>query len=632
MNNLIKLIDKTSFILTIILTLYVGVSTIYLFQDVSIYYAAFLAFILIISAIDNVKNSIEKKISGNSPLGVLRIITAWTALAIAIVVSLYIAFNASRLQMIQPFITNTDILVGWFFIGIIIFLVTVHWGFIFGAIIAISFFYFLWGDLVPIKILAHPHYNMPFVISYMGMNATEGFFTFISLLTDNIYFLVLFASFLLGAGLLSLMMELGKAAGKHVRGGAAFPAIFGSTAVGSVMGQAVSNIALTGQLTIPMMIKYGFKKSTAGAIETVASTSGQLIPPILGLAAFMIAATLNIQYIDVALTAIYPTIIYIVVTTVAILFIANAQKISYLKEEINWNLIIRLLPTFLVPFTIVIILLIMYYSPSLAGIIGIPLVIIFLFLQGKKYRPKFGAFTLNIKEGLRLIILLSLLGIGVGGFAQVITVTQLASNLGIYFSMAFPSNLLFMLILTMVICIFAGMGLPTPVAYLIVSLTLVPFLQELGLPALTAHFFVFYFAIFSTISPPVALGCLAACKISGAGFMKTCMESMKMAGPTFITPFVFVYNHSLLEFPHISINGIYVLCMTIAVQIILCIGLTGYFIRNLNLFERAFFIVCAGLGTAYLFTHLYSLLMLYSGLTIICILWIIFTFLKMKKT
>jgi TRAP transporter 4TM/12TM fusion protein len=614
-NKFIKLIDNISFCMSVLLTCYIGISTIFLFQDVSVYYATFLAAILIITALEYVKISIEKR-------GMLRLILSFIIFIIAVFVSLYVACNATRLQIIQPFITDTDIIIGWLFVGIVIFLVTVHWGIIFGTIIGIAIAYFMWGNLLPIDILAHPPYDTKFVISYLGMNATGGFFNFVGLLVEQIYFLVFFASCLLGVGLLSLMTELGKAAGKRVRGGAAFPAIIGSTAIGAVMGQAVSNIALTGQLTIPMMIKYGFKKDTAGAIETVASTSGQLIPPVLGLAAFMIAATLNVQYIDIALRAIYPAFIYLAITTIAILTVSKVQKIGYLTEDIDWHLIIRLFPTFLVPFGVVLTLLMMYYSPSLAGLIGTPLIFIFAFLQGPKLRPKFNAFIGYMRQGLRLISLLCLLGIGIGAFAQIISVTQIASNLGIYFSMVLPNNLLLMLVLTMIICIFAGMGLPTPVAYLIVALTVVPFLQALGIPALIAHFFVFYFAIFSTISPPVALGCLAACKISGGSFMKTSLESMKIAGPTFITPFIFVYNPSLLEFPRISMNGLYILSMTLLVQFIFCIGLVGYFRRPLNFIERIAAVIFASLGVAYLITHLKILLILFLLLSFIGAAWV----------
>ena len=619
-----SLLGKISLAMSIILTVYVGVSVLYLFQDVSVFYATFLAFVVVISAVDHLVNSMKKRGTGPSLGRTFQTPLAWIVLALSICVTVYIAFNADRLQMVQPFITEFDVFIGWLLVGIVVFLITVHWGVLFGAIIGVSIAYFLWGHLIPIKILAHPPYSVPFVISYLGMNATEGFFRFIGLLTDKIYFLVLFATFLLSVGLLSLLMELGKAFGKRVRGGAAFPAIMGSTAVGAVMGQAVANIALTGQLTIPMMIKYGFRKSTAGAIETVASTSGQLVPPILGLAAFMIAAVLNVPYIDVALNAVYPAVLYIATTTIAILMASRIQNIGYLKEEVDWHLIFRLMPTFLLPFGLVLTLLLLYYSPSLAGLIGIPVVLVLALFQGRKYRPKLIEMAGHIREGLRLVVLLSLLGIGVGGFAQVIGITQIASNLGTYFGMVLPSNMLLLLVITMIICIIAGMGLPTPVAYLLVALTVGPFLQELGIPALIAHFFVFYFAIFSTVSPPVALGCLAACKISGGSFFKTSMEAMKIVGPTFITPFVFVYNPKLLEFPHVSGQGLFVLGLTFLVQVVLGMGLVGHFRRPLNFVERLGAVISGTFGTVYLICHLNYFLLAFLTSCALGLIWILF--------
>lgn len=623
-HNLSGILEKISAGMSVVLTVYVGISVLYLFQDVSVFYATFLAFVVVISAVDHLKNAVEKGEVVPSLGSTFRTLLAWMALVVSICVTVYIAFNAGRLQMVQPFITELDVFIGWLLVGIMVFLITVHWGVLFGAIIGISIVYFLWGHLIPNELLAHPPYSIPFVISYLGMNATEGFFRFIGLLTDKIYFLVLFATFLLGVGLLSLLMELGKAFGKRVRGGAAFPAIMGSTAVGSVMGQAVANIALTGQLTIPMMIKYGFRKSTAGAIETVASTSGQLVPPILGLAAFMIAAVLNIPYIEVALNAVYPAVLYIATTTVAILMVSRIQHIGYLREEVDWHLIIRLLPTFLLPFALVLTLLMLYYSPSLAGLIGIPFVLVLSLFQGRKHRPKLKELVGHIRGGLRLVVLLSLLGIGVGGFAQVVGITQIASNLGTYFGMVLPSNMILLLVITMIICIIAGMGLPTPVAYLLVALTVGPFLQELGIPALIAHFFVFYFAIFSTVSPPVALGCLAACKISGGSFFKTSLEAMKIVGPTFITPFVFVYNPRLLEFPHISGHGLFVLGLTFLVQVVLGMGLVGHFRSPLNFVERLGAVISGSFGTVYLICHSNYFLLAFLTSCALGLVWIFF--------
>jgi TRAP-type uncharacterized transport system fused permease subunit len=158
------------------------------------------------------------------------------------------------------------------------------------------------------------------------------------------------------------------------------------------------------------------------------------------------------------------------------------------------------------------------------------------------------------------------------------------------------------------------MGLPTPVAYLLVALTVAPFLQELGLPALSAHFFVFYFAIFSTISPPVALACLTACKISKASFLKTCTESMKIAGPTFFIPFSFAYNPCLFEFPNMSLNGVFILLMTFLVQILFTIVLIGHIHRPITTIERMAAFLASAAGVCYLFYHLSLFLTLFAAL------------------
>jgi len=620
--RLIRLLDRVSFYLMVILTLYIAVSQIYLFQDVSIYYAVFLLCVTLISALEFVKKTLERNEDGQSFWRPFRITLSLIILVLSILTTTYIVLNAGRLQATQPFISDLEVVIGWLLIAVILVLITVHWGKLFSGVIAIGIAYFVWGHLIPIDILGHPDYDMKFIISYLGMNATDGFFTFIGLIT-SIYFLILFATFLLIAGALSLFLELGKAAGRYIKGGAALPAVIGSTAVGSVMGQAVSNVALTGQITIPMMMRYGYKGATAGAIEAAASTAGQLVPPILGLAAFMIAAMLNLNYIDVALSAVYPAVLYVFTITVAILLISRVQGIGFLREDVDWRVIFRILPTFLIPFAVVLVLLFMYFTPAFAGLIGIPLVLFFAFLQGPTLRPGLKKIVDELRGGLRLVTLLGLLGIAIGPFAQVISVTQLASRLGTYFVIVLPDSLPFLLLLTMIVCLIAGMGLPTPVAYLLVALTVAPFLQELGLPAIIAHFFVFYYAVFSTLSPPVALACLTACKISKATFLRTCIESMKIAGPTFLIPFSFSYNHCLLEFPNVSLKGLFILVMTFLVQIILTVGLVGFFRRPLNYYERGVAIMAAATGMIFLFYHSYFFLVLFFTLSLGGCLWLL---------
>jgi TRAP transporter 4TM/12TM fusion protein len=460
-------------------------------------------------------------------------------------------------------------------------------------------------------------------MSYMGMDTTGGIFWFVPLAADKIFFLIIFAALLIGIGMLPLVIELGKWMGKRIKGGAAFPAIVGSAMTGSVMGQAVSNTMLTGQLTIPMMKKHGFKREFAGAIEAVASTSGQLLPPILGLAAFIIASFLNIAYIKVALCATLPAFLYVGGVVIAVLLAARSYDLGYLHEHVNTTIIYRLLPTFAGSFFIVLLLLLLYYSPSIAALSGISVMFILCFFQGKKYRPTFKILKDSFKNGLEICTVLCLLLLAIGPLAQMATMTNLAGKLGLVLSRALPHNLPLLLAGTMIVSLILGMGLPTPVAYLVVAITLTPFLQELGVPALYAHMFVFYFAIFSTISPPVAISCLAAAKISGGTFLGTARESLKISVPTFIIPFAFIFNPALLTFPKVSVASLIAFLLTTITMLFASIAFYGFFLRKLNTIERTCFGISAVLSLLYLIMHVSYLLPISLVLGALGILWIL---------
>lgn len=602
-DKMANIIEQIAFWSVILLSLYMAVSTLLQFQDVSTFHATFVFAIISISSLEYIKNQVLKIKDRKFLTSLFFLLTSMFIFAASITTTLYVVFNAQRLQVTQPFFSELDSIVGWFLIGVVVFLTWVHWGKIIALVLIAGIAYFLWGHLIPMYSLSHSYYDLNFCLSYLGMNATTGIFGFVGLLTDQLYFLIVLATALLSVGMLTLFFEIGRLVGRYVKGGAAFPAIFGSAAVGSVMGQAVANVALTGQLTIPMMKRYGFKGTTAGAIEAVASTTGQLLPPILGLAAFIIAAFLNIPYIDVALSAVYPAFLFIATICLGVWLRASGEGMTTLKREaVDVHGIILLLPTLIIPFSIVLYLMLNYWTPSYAGLVGLPLVFVFALLQGKK-RPKLSEVSKQFHIGFRLITLICLLGIAIGPFAQVITVTQVASKIGTFFMAVFPGNLFILLVIIAAICILAGMGLPTPVAYLLVALTVTPFVQNLGIPALQAHFFVFYFAIFSTITPPIAISCLAATRISNAGFHGTCLEAMKLAAPAFIFPFSMVYNPSILEFPNVTWTGLYWLFMTLVVQISVSIGMIGYFISKLKAFDRPVFLLSGAISLTYLVNH-----------------------------
>ena len=219
----------------------------------------------------------------------MRLSFASIAFVLSAVAMGYVRYNAVSLEQTQPFFTETQMIFGWIMTVSILMLTLIHWGLLLTSIITISIIYFFLGYLIENPLFMTPEYDPEFVMNYIGLGTNQGFYYLAQVAADSVYFLIIYAAILLGVGMLDMVLDVGKIAGRKVSGGAAGPAIIGSGIVASIMGQAVSNVVLTGRLTVPMMRKYGYKGSMAGAIEATASTAGQIMPPIMGLAAFILS-------------------------------------------------------------------------------------------------------------------------------------------------------------------------------------------------------------------------------------------------------------------------------------------------------------------------------------------------------
>ena len=575
--------------LGIILTITIAFSTLGFISNSKVHYANFMLGIMILSSLYGVQDLFkEPREHGYKRLFLFRCGLLIIGAALAISGAVFVRVNAIRLDQIHPFFEDFDFYMGLVLLTGVLLLTWFHWGLILTSLITITVIYFFFGQYVTLPILMLPEYDPKFVMNYLGLGLAEGMFWFARVAADNIYFLIIYASLLLGVGMLNLVIEVGKVAGNHVRGGAAFPAIVGSGIVASVMGQAVANVVLTGRLTIPMMKARGFRPNMAGAIEAVASTSGQIMPPVLGLAAFIIAVFLNVPYMDVALAGLIPALLFLSGVTCGVLVNAYQEDLPKLSETIDTEALKRLLPAFLLSFGVVLFLLLGYYSPSFAGLLGIVVALVVCPLQGK-YKPSRKALFDSFSEGLGLITLLSLLLIAVGPLAQTFQTTNLAQRLGVLLSQVVPDSKLLMLTGAMVVSLLLGMGLPTPVAYLVVALSLVPFLMETGVEAIVAHFFVFYFAVFSTLTPPVAVSALAAAKLSGGSFLGTALDSMKLMLTTFIIPFAFCYHPQLLKFPNIGWEVLPPIALILVLQITTSVACYGYFLIRLTWIDRYIF-------------------------------------------
>lgn len=600
-------VDIPFLIIGALLTIYIGVSAFGFVKNSSEHYSNFILGICLMTGLLAIRNLCDEQLGGKDmmsetgedmhhrPYFWARLAFAVVALVMSAIAMGYIRYNAVHLETSQPFFTDIDMVFGWLMTISILMLTLIHWGPLLTSVICIAIAYFFFGHMIQNPLFITPKYDPKFVMNYIGLGTNQGFYYLAQVAADAIYFLIIYAAILLGVGMLNMVLEVGKTTGRRISGGAAGPALIGSGIVASIMGQAVSNVVLTGRLTIPMMRKYGYQGSMAGAIEATASTAGQIMPPILGLAAFIIASFLNRPYIDVALSAMIPGLLYLVGVGIAVAVYAKRHDLPKLAEKADTEMIMRLLPTFVISFGVVLWLLLGYRSPAIAGLWGILLALGLCLFQGK-YRPSKKEIYTAVEEGFYLVAVLSLLLIAIGPLGQVMLTTNLSGRLGSVLVQYLPDSQLLLLIGAMVVSLILGMGLPTPVAYIIVALALVPFMQQIGVPPLQAHFFVFYFAVFSTLTPPVAVSVLAAAKLAESTFLQTARDSMKIAATTFIIPFAFVYSPSLMSFPNLTWAVVPAVLEVIAIQVTVSVAAYGYFLRPLAAWERWVFFAASLAG------------------------------------
>ena len=591
--NLRRAVDIPFLITGVILTFYIAASAFGLVKNSAEHYSNFILGTCIMTGFLAIRGLVDEQINKTvKPLFAGRLIFSIVALVLSTIAMGYVRYNAVALEQMQPFFNETQMVFGWMMTISILMLTLIHWGPLLTSIIAISIVYFFFGYLIDNPLFMTPEYDPEFVMNYIGLGTNQGFYYLAQVAADSVYFLIIYAAILLGVGMLDMVLDVGKIAGRKVSGGAAGPAIIGSGIVASIMGQAVSNVVLTGRLTVPMMRKYGYQGSMAGAIEATASTAGQIMPPIMGLAAFIIASFLNKAYIDVALSALIPGLLYLVGVCIAVTVYARRYELPKLVEKVDTERIKRLLPTFIISFGVVLWFLLGYRSPAIAGLWGIALAILFSMLQGK-YRPTRKQMYDAIQEGFYLVAILSLLLVAVGPLGQVMLTTNLSGRLGSALVQYLPDTQLILLIGAMIVSLILGMGLPTPVAYIIVALALVPFMQQIGIPALQAHFFVFYFAVFSTLTPPVAVSVLAAAKLGEASFLSTAKDAIKIALTTFIIPFAFVFSPELMTFPDVTVKTFIAIAEVIFVQVAVSVASYGFLFRSLNGVERGGYTIVA---------------------------------------
>ncbi|MEL6645231.1 MAG: TRAP transporter fused permease subunit [Pseudomonadota bacterium] len=356
---------------------------------------------------------------------------------------------------------------------------------------------------------------------------------------------IIFAAFLQASKVGDYFVNFAFAAAGRARGGPAKVAIFASGLMGMINGTSAGNVVATGSLTIPLMKKVGYHKKTAGAVEAAASTGGQIMPPIMGAGAFIMAEITGIPYTEIAVAAIIPAILYFVSIYFMVDFEAAKLGMRGMREDElpKFRDMARRVFLFL-PIIILIVALFMGYSVIRAGTLATVAAAVVSWLTPYRMgvRSVVKAFELAGVMSIQIIAVCACAGIIVG----VISLTGVGARFSnLLLGLAEASQLL-ALFFAMCIAILLGMGMPTTAAYAVAASVVAPGLVNLGIPTLTAHFFVFYFAVVSAITPPVALASYAAAGISGANPMETSVASFKIGIAAFIVPFMFFYNSAIL--------------------------------------------------------------------------------------
>ena len=363
---------------------------------------------------------------------------------------------------------------------------------------------------------------------------------------------IIFGAFLERTGIAAFFIDLANSLVGRFSGGPAKVAVISSALCGMVSGSSVGNTVTTGSVTIPMMKKTGYKPEFAGAVEAAASTGGQIMPPIMGAAAFLMAEYMNVTYGEVALRAILPAVLYFTGIFIAVHLEAKKLRLSGIpKEELPvmsklLRKIYLLLPLVVLVWLVTTNTRTMQFSATIAILVAI---VVSLFDKDNRITPAkiFEALEAGGKGTITVAVACCMAGI----IAGCITATGLASKLisavvSISNQVSFVNPQFIAMFLTMICCIILGMGVPTTANYCIMASTCAPILITMGVPKICAHFFVFYFGIVADITPPVALAAYAGSAIAKSNPMKTGINATKLAIGAFIVPYIFCLNPAML--------------------------------------------------------------------------------------
>jgi len=505
------------------------------------------------------------------------------ALAVGVTYYLYTNFRRIMFDQIGMFETN-DILAGLLMMALVFDATRRVYGPILPAVGVVGLIYAKYGPYFP-GILNHSGLGWERLVQGLTVEYQTGLFGVITGVSATFIVVFMFLAGLLEAyGALNYFLQLGTLFGRRIKSGLAQMTTIASLGMGSINGSAAANAATTGAFTIPLLKRHGLHEDTAASFESVASSGGQIMPPIMGAAAFVMAELTGTPYIGIIKIALFPALLFYGSVAVGVhlttmkegieevdedqevemsakaldrqralddLFGKSAGKVSFDNISVR-NLIVEGLALWIPVAVLLYTMVILLWDPLFAGFVSIVSAVPAAFLQSVLLREGYDLrdFAIDTLDGLgRGLENAAPIGVAIGVMNVFVGVMNLTA-----FAQTFASSLVslsggvlaVLLLLAMFAAVLFGLGMPTVAAYITAVLLIAPALADAGVSLLSAHFFVFYFAILSAITPPVAIACLVAARVSGGDFWNTCRLSLLLATPLFVLPYVFVVNESLL--------------------------------------------------------------------------------------
>ena len=509
------------------------------------------------------------------------------------VVSLYIVVFFKQISIRVGLPSTMDLVVGVLAIILVLEATRRIIGSALPMVVSVFLIYSYFGQIMP-GFFAHRGYSIERIIEHL-YSGTEGIFGIpLGVSASFVFLFILFGAVLNKTGMGKFFIDVAMAVAGHTTGGPAKVAVIASGFMGSINGSSVANTVTTGSFTIPLMKSIGYRKDFAGAVEAAASTGGQILPPVMGAAAFVMAEFLGIPYIKIAMAAAIPAIIYYIAVMTMVHLEACKYGLKGLPKERLPKLsrVLKEKGHLLLPILGLVYLLIRGYTPIFSAFWSIVMSILISMVKAEtrlNLKTLGEAFEDGAKSALGVAAACACAGMVVG----CVTLTGLGLKIANGLVMLGHGNLMLTLFFTMIASILLGMGLPTTAKYIILSIMAAPALVDLGVNPLAAHLFILYFGVIADLTPPVAVAAYAAAGISGGNSMKTGLIAVRLAVAGFMIPYIFALDPGLLFIDSTILHTAVLIITSLAGVLALGAAAGGYLIDHVELHERIILIISA---------------------------------------